>query len=143
MGLSGDAFQQIQALLENPTTFVPTPSSTIDVKVGEPAAPVRLSVLDEVSREEKLRLVFSEQTQVKVPLGRYELVLSHGPEYEVSRHIVDARDGGVHSVEAELNRAINTDGWVGADFHMHSGFCLLYTSPSPRDATLSRMPSSA
>ena len=25
----------------------------------------------------------------------------------------------------------------------HFGFCLLYTSPSPRDATLSRMPSSA
>ena len=25
----------------------------------------------------------------------------------------------------------------------HAGICLLYTSPSPRDATLSRMPSSA
>ena len=25
----------------------------------------------------------------------------------------------------------------------YSGICLLYTSPSPRDATLSRMPSSA
>ena len=25
----------------------------------------------------------------------------------------------------------------------HDGICLLYTSPSPRDATLSRMPSSA
>ena len=25
----------------------------------------------------------------------------------------------------------------------HAGSCLLYTSPSPRDATLSRMPSSA
>ena len=25
----------------------------------------------------------------------------------------------------------------------HPGICLLYTSPSPRDATLSRMPSSA
>ena len=25
----------------------------------------------------------------------------------------------------------------------HSDICLLYTSPSPRDATLSRMPSSA
>ena len=25
----------------------------------------------------------------------------------------------------------------------HAGACLLYTSPSPRDATLSRMPSSA
>jgi len=26
---------------------------------------------------------------------------------------------------------------------VHPGACLLYTSPSPRDATLSRMPSSA
>jgi len=28
-----------------------------------------------------------------------------------------------------------------ADYHIY--ICLLYTSPSPRDATLSRMPSSA
>ena len=28
-------------------------------------------------------------------------------------------------------------------FVTHLGGCLLYTSPSPRDATLSRMPSSA
>ena len=27
--------------------------------------------------------------------------------------------------------------------HKHDHHCLLYTSPSPRDATLSRMPSSA
>ena len=31
--------------------------------------------------------------------------------------------------------------WPNVD--AHSGACLLYTSPSPRDATLSRMPSSA
>ena len=30
-----------------------------------------------------------------------------------------------------------------ADRHNEFGICLLYTSPSPRDATLSRMPSSA
>ena len=29
------------------------------------------------------------------------------------------------------------------NFRVKSGVCLLYTSPSPRDATLSRMPSSA
>ena len=29
------------------------------------------------------------------------------------------------------------------NFHMQSMFCLLYTSPSPRDGLLSRMPSSA
>ena len=39
---------------------------------------------------------------------------------------------------------------VGIETHIHStnlklekNTCLLYTSPSPRDATLSRMPSSA
>ena len=30
-----------------------------------------------------------------------------------------------------------------ADNAIDENFCLLYTSPSPRDATLSRMPSSA
>ena len=29
------------------------------------------------------------------------------------------------------------------DIHIKSQFCLLYTSPSPRDGLLSRMPSSA
>ena len=39
--------------------------------------------------------------------------------------------------------------WDENDSDLHTGgaakwwFCLLYTSPSPRDATLSRMPSSA
>ena len=37
------------------------------------------------------------------------------------------------------------EGWVTAEYSMLPGStpCLLYTSPSPRDATLSRMPSSA
>ena len=32
---------------------------------------------------------------------------------------------------------------VADNAHLHLWTCLLYTSPSPRDATLSRMPSSA
>ena len=32
---------------------------------------------------------------------------------------------------------------IKVDFGKEIGICLLYTSPSPRDATLSRMPSSA
>ena len=36
------------------------------------------------------------------------------------------------------------DNQINLDIHRASfGYCLLYTSPSPRDATLSRMPSSA
>ena len=42
-------------------------------------------------------------------------------------------------VEADL---LKDDGWEDAVTGMDY-ICLLYTSPSPRDATLSRMPSSA
>ena len=34
-------------------------------------------------------------------------------------------------------------GSIAVGLPERNGFCLLYTSPSPRDATLSRMPSSA
>ena len=45
-----------------------------------------------------------------------------------SEHIIEARRGGLFADILTVIRAI---------------LCLLYTSPSPRDATLSRMPSSA
>ena len=52
---------------------------------------------------------------------------------------------GDHSVTAEwidgpsaISLALETDETI-----LHADGCLLYTSPSPRDATLSRMPSSA
>ena len=37
----------------------------------------------------------------------------------------------------------NTRALYGDSIHILDEDCLLYTSPSPRDATLSRMPSSA
>ena len=44
-------------------------------------------------------------------------------------------------IDTFLNPAIDP---LGAGYHItQSKICLLYTSPSPRDATLSRMPSSA
>ena len=36
-----------------------------------------------------------------------------------------------------------TEGKIYSEKQMHADICLLYTSPSPRDATLSRMPSAA
>ena len=48
---------------------------------------------------------------------------------------------------AYINAGANGLGQMNIHFQQTSGFreqaCLLYTSPSPRDATLSRMPSSA
>ena len=57
--------------------------------------------------------------------GRVTLLLGFGRD--VTRRREDASDLGLHKY---LLRTLNR-------------ICLLYTSPSPRDATLSRMPSSA
>ena len=43
----------------------------------------------------------------------------------------------------ELNAGFAADGYARLKGISAACFCLLYTSPSPRDATLSRMPSSA
>ena len=47
---------------------------------------------------------------------------------------------------AEIATNVNIDQWTVkrvVKLFNDTGSCLLYTSPSPRDATLSRMPSSA
>ena len=73
------------------------------------------------------------------------------PAFDLASLIKSARaqgDGeGVLPVErwnpdycGEMDMVIKKDGsW----WHEGTRICLLYTSPSPRDATLSRMPSSA
>ena len=54
----------------------------------------------------------------------------------------DNADTALHSLEREVPDAIVSDiRMPGTDGF--SLFCLLYTSPSPRDRTRSRMPSSA
>ena len=62
-------------------------------------------------------------------------------------------DGHLRSLEAQNQRLrdlAEAEGWILADLALlsetltpHYEDCLLYTSPSPRDRTRSRMPSSA
>ena len=54
-----------------------------------------------------------------------------------SKEITRKPDGNVFSVYTDIVEKDDDDDVAGQPF------CLLYTSPSPRDATLSRMPSSA
>ena len=44
---------------------------------------------------------------------------------------------------SELEKLTKQDNWLYQGKNIQELSCLLYTSPSPRDATLSRMPSSA
>ena len=63
--------------------------------------------------------------------------------------VYDDESGAVLAGKSPSTPANPADGVLNAleqlsvDLAFVSSFCLLYTSPSPRDATLSRMPSSA
>ena len=59
-----------------------------------------------------------------VPLspGKYQVIVSHGPEYNLHKQTVTLVPGSGVEVKARLKREINTEGWLGADFHQHSTF---------------------
>ena len=64
-----------------------------------------------------------------------------GPGHQITSSILDFVDENDPTIVGDRQRleAIREERALKADAY----FCLLYTSPSPRDATLSRMPSSA
>ena len=55
----------------------------------------------------------------------------------------DFRNSGADLPEEDKKRLMDIESKLAQKTQKYSENCLLYTSPSPRDATLSRMPSSA
>ena len=52
--------------------------------------------------------------------GTYDIVVSRGPEYELTTKRVTVADGSFVAEQLVLRRAYSTDGWVGGDFHIHA-----------------------
>ncbi|QDV65102.1 CehA/McbA family metallohydrolase [Crateriforma conspicua] len=55
-----------------------------------------------------------------IPAGRYECIISRGPEFDAEIQTIQVADGQQTTVDVTLNRVINTDGWVSAELHSHS-----------------------
>ena len=71
----------------------------------------------------------NEDTKLKIGL----LIPISGENYELGQSIIKAVRMAMNDINTDKLEIIIKD----------TKSCLLYTSPSPRDATLSRMPSSA
>ena len=92
-----------------------------------------------------------EKTSAGMSDCKKALVESSGNEEQAVEYL---RKKGMATAQGKQGR-IAAEGVVGSYIHMggkvgvlvevncESDFCLLYTSPSPRDGLLSRMPSSA
>mgnify|MGYP003322199391 CR=1 FL=1 len=85
-----------------------------------------------------------KQTEVKVPIG-YTIMEAARTYAEPSIDEIPADCGGCNSCgtcHINIKEDIDKVGMVEYD-SLENEFCLLYTSPSPRDLSTSRMPSSA
>ncbi|HSS02105.1 MAG TPA: CehA/McbA family metallohydrolase [Kofleriaceae bacterium] len=56
----------------------------------------------------------------KVRPGSYELIVTRGPEYEITRKPIELTAGGFTAEQVALTRAYTSDGWVAGDFHIHA-----------------------
>ncbi|MBI1346053.1 hypothetical protein GC163_07165 [bacterium] len=55
-----------------------------------------------------------------LPPGSYDLVISHGPEYDIAKATVEIQSSHSTRQSVTLPRTVNTKGWVSSDFHSHS-----------------------
>ena len=52
--------------------------------------------------------------------GKYNVIISHGPEYDAVYRKIEVSRGRETIVQAKLIRTVDTAGWVSSDFHGHS-----------------------
>ncbi len=57
---------------------------------------------------------------MRVPAGKYRVVITRGMEYSHHEDIVDLRQGATAEVRAVLDRVVDTTGWISTDYHNHS-----------------------
>jgi len=58
--------------------------------------------------------------RLEIAPGRYQVVVSHGPEYDAVVKLLDVRSGEETKLVAALVRTVDTTGWISADLHSHS-----------------------
>jgi hypothetical protein len=67
-------------------------------------------------------VVYSPRGQFNRALdpGSYDVIISHGPEYDAIFTRVKVLQGQDTRLDAKLMRTVKTVGWISADFHSHS-----------------------
>jgi hypothetical protein len=58
--------------------------------------------------------------EARVRPGQYELVVSRGPEYELTSKVINLRAGAFVAEQLVLERAYDTPGYVAGDYHIHA-----------------------
>jgi hypothetical protein len=62
--------------------------------------------------------------ELRVPVGTYDVFISHGPEWDSATERIDVRHGADVEVHAKLHHVVETPGWISGDFHVHAAASL-------------------
>ncbi|WP_442505468.1 CehA/McbA family metallohydrolase [Novipirellula sp. SH528] len=67
-------------------------------------------------------LAYSVHGRLRCPLnpGKYEIFFSRGPEYNSERKEVEISPATISKLVVQLDRVVDTTGWISADLHSHS-----------------------
>ena len=107
----------------------PVPARLTFRAVGE-TQPLFFTTID-IAREEAGAVtafdrgfVLRGDAGLRVPVGTYDVWVSHGPEWDTARERVTIRSGAETEVKTRLRHVIDTPGWISADLHVHSAASL-------------------
>ena len=108
----------------------------LSVKVTESGEPVpsRITIINEQGALQTTGLVSSDkhavrtgvvytadgEAEIGLPSGKYTVIASRGPEYEIDQQEVDLNEESSGFLEFSLSRTVSTSGWVACDTHVHT-----------------------
>jgi len=58
--------------------------------------------------------------EAKVKPGTYDLIVTRGPEFEITKQTITVKENETATALLQLTRSYTSDGWVAGDFHIHS-----------------------
>jgi carboxypeptidase family protein len=58
--------------------------------------------------------------ETPIGAGRYRVIVSRGPEFEIIERIIQAAPGGAASLTGRLERSVATRGFISTDVHQHA-----------------------
>jgi hypothetical protein len=85
-----------------------------------PTKDPELYPLEQASGAKNIVYTRSGIGDVELPAGRYNVVVSHGSEFEIATHDIELDSQNGANIHSSLARSVDTRGWLGCDFHLHS-----------------------
>ena len=107
----------------------PVPARLTFVPVGD--TPKVFFTTTDIGREEVGAIAAFDRVfvlrgdgELRVPVGSYDVWVSHGPEWDTTSQRIDIRHGVDVEMHVQLHHVITTPGWISGDFHVHAAASL-------------------